>query len=253
MDERVDLSFLIDAAGAASAEQADAAENWGEAYGAHAHIYEDFSRYEDADGTVLAHLLRHTSLAGKTVLEIGCGSGKYTRQLAERSARYIALDVSAPLLEIAKQRCAGVHTAAFLQAHAEAIPLPDSSVDAVFSSWALDGIVPLPSREQALAECDRVLRSGGDIWVVGNHVTGAFMEMRGARSIAIDRFGYEYMLQYGFEHVETIATRFVFPSLSEAWRILTFIFGHAAARYLDDHPDPSLEHRVVLFHKSKTA
>jgi ubiquinone/menaquinone biosynthesis C-methylase UbiE len=155
------------------------------------------------------------------------------------------------LLEIARRQCEGLSTVTFLQARAESIPLPDDSVDTVFSSWALDGIVPLSSREQALVECDRVLRGGGDIWVVGNHYTGAFMEMRGEHSIAIDQFGYHFMLQHGFEHAETIDTHFAFPSLDEARRILTFIFGDAAKRYLEEFPDPRLGHRVVLLQRHK--
>ena len=233
-------------------EESAMGENWNAAYSEQASIYEDFSRYEDADCLVPLHLLRRRPLGGKTVLEIGCGSGKYTRLLAEQCARYIALDRSAPLLAIAGERCAGLETLTFLQADAEAIPLPDASVDIVFSSWALDGIVPVSAREHAIAECERVLRDGGDIWVVGNHFTGAFMEMRGEGSIAIDRAGYAFMLEHGFAHVETIETRFCFPSLAEAHRILIFIFGEAAARYLDDHPVPTLEHRVVLLHRAKT-
>jgi len=227
-------------------------ENWNAAYGEQASIYEDFSRYEDADGLVLLDLLRRQPLGRKTVLEIGCGTGKYTRHLAEQCARYVALDRSAPLLAIARERCAGLEAITFLQAEAEAIPLPDASVDVVFSSWALDGIVPVSAREQAIAECERVLRDSGDIWVVGNHFTGAFMEMRGEGSIAIDRAGYAFMLAHGFAHIETIQTRFRFPSLGEAHRILTFIFGESAAKYLDDHPVPTLEHRVVLLHRPKT-
>jgi ubiquinone/menaquinone biosynthesis C-methylase UbiE len=227
------------------------AENWNAAYGEQASSYEDFSRCEDADGLVLLHLFRRQSLGGKTVLEIGCGSGKYTRHLAEQCARYVALDRSAPLLAIAGERCAGLEAITFLQADAEAIPLPDASVDVVFSSWALDGIVPLSARVQAIAECERVLRAGGDIWVVGNHFTGAFMDMRGEDSIASDRAGYEFMLAQGFAHVETIETQFRFPSLAEAHRILTFIFGESAARYLREHPVPTLEHRVTLLHRQK--
>jgi ubiquinone/menaquinone biosynthesis C-methylase UbiE len=245
---------MAQASGLASTGRSSAPpENWDRAYGEQAAIYEQFSRCEDADDAILPLLFSRTSLAGKTVLEIGCGSGKYTRRLAECSGQYFALDVSERLLEIARRQCAGLNTVTFLQARAESIPLPDASVDAVFSSWALDGIVPLSSREQAIAECDRVLRVGGDIWVVGNHHTGAFMEMRGEHSIAIDQFGYRFMLQHGFEHVETIDTHFAFPSLAESHRILTFIFGDAARRYLEEHPEPRLGHRVVLLRRRKIA
>ena len=43
-------------------------------------------------------------LAGKTVLDVGCGSGRYALEFARRgAARVLGLDFSAPMLELARQ------------------------------------------------------------------------------------------------------------------------------------------------------
>ena len=42
---------------------------------------------------------------GMRVLELGCGTGYFTRELARSGADVIAVDVSPELLEIAKANC----------------------------------------------------------------------------------------------------------------------------------------------------
>ena len=89
-----------------------------------------------------------------TVLDLGAGTGKLTRVLADRYARVIALEPLAELRAILEER---VPQAEPLPGLAEAIPLPDASVDAVFAGQAFQWF----ANEVALAEIARVLRPGG--------------------------------------------------------------------------------------------
>ena len=89
-----------------------------------------------------------------TVLDLGAGTGKLTRVLADRYARVIALEPLAELRVILEER---VPQAEPLAGLAEAIPLPDTSVDAVFAGQAFHWF----ANEVALAEIARVLRPGG--------------------------------------------------------------------------------------------
>ena len=49
-------------------------------------------------------LLKHLPLYCETVLDIGCGTGAFSRLLSERAERVIALDLSPNMIKIAKQR-----------------------------------------------------------------------------------------------------------------------------------------------------
>ncbi|MBI1960155.1 MAG: class I SAM-dependent methyltransferase [Candidatus Rokubacteria bacterium] len=93
------------------------------------------------------------------VLEVGVGSGLNLALYAPTVERVYGLDPSPELQRMARCRAerAGV-PARFLIASAEAVPLPDRSVDTVVSTWTLCSI-PDPAR--ALAEIKRVLRPGG--------------------------------------------------------------------------------------------
>jgi len=86
----------------------------------------------------LARRLEWISFVPEAVLDLGCGTGHGAAALAARwpRARVIALDASPAMLEQAARRDAAGRIEMLL-AEAEAIPLPDASVDLVFSNLML--------------------------------------------------------------------------------------------------------------------
>ena len=89
-----------------------------------------------------------------TVLDVGAGTGKLTRVLAARYAHVIALE---PLTEMRAILAAQVPSAEALPGVAEAIPLDDAAVDAVFTGQSFHWF----ANDIAVAEIARVLRPGG--------------------------------------------------------------------------------------------
>ena len=89
-----------------------------------------------------------------TVLDLGAGTGKLTRVLAARYARVLAVE---PLTELREILARQVPQAEALPGVAEAIPLDDEAVDAVFTGQSFHWF----ANELAVAEIARVLRSGG--------------------------------------------------------------------------------------------
>jgi 2-polyprenyl-3-methyl-5-hydroxy-6-metoxy-1,4-benzoquinol methylase len=97
-------------------------------------------------------------IRGKTVLDLGCGSGESLVPLARRGAHVIGIDISPELIRLARQRLSGYGLAATLRdGSAYATGLADESVDVVFS-MALLHHLDLPT---ARNEIQRVLRPGG--------------------------------------------------------------------------------------------
>lgn len=98
-------------------------------------------------------------VAGKDILELGCGAARWSIALAELGAWPVGLDVSSRQLQHARQLMdeAGVDFP-LVEASAEEVPLPDASFDIIFCDWgAMTFCDPLPT----VAEAARLLRPGG--------------------------------------------------------------------------------------------
>ena len=94
-----------------------------------------------------------------SVLDLGCGTGRGAATMAGRwpRARIIALDASPAMLREAARSGAGSRIE-FLRGEAEALPLPDASVDLVFSNLMLPWCEDI---DAVFAEVARVLRPRG--------------------------------------------------------------------------------------------
>nr|WP_277923672.1 class I SAM-dependent methyltransferase [Sphingomonas sp. TREG-RG-20F-R18-01] len=98
---------------------------------------------------------------GRTVLEIGAGTGKFTALLVGTGADILALEPIAAMLDHLVAGFPGVRP---LVGQAEAIPLPDASVDAVVCATAFHWF----ATPAVMAEIRRVLRIGGALGLVWN-------------------------------------------------------------------------------------
>ena len=95
---------------------------------------------------------------GMTVLELGCGTGSFTRELARSGAEVFAIDVSPELLEMAKADCSAPNVQYQIQ-NAYALTYSDATFDSVVGSSVLHHL----EIEAALREIYRVLKPRGTI------------------------------------------------------------------------------------------
>ena len=101
--------------------------------------------------------------SGETILEVGCGSGLFIRQVAEAvgpSGRAHAIDLSEDQVAAARSTCAEVSNVDLQVGSALALPYPTAFFDAVASIQVLEYIGDV---ERALVEMHRVLKPGGRI------------------------------------------------------------------------------------------
>ena len=115
------------------------------------------------------------ALDGKTVLDLGCGSGRdayLLSSLVGEHGRVIGVDMTAQQLEVAERHRA-FHAQAFVHAHSNvefhlgdladlaALGIADNSVDVVVSNCVLNLV---PDKRRAFAETLRVLKPGGELY-----------------------------------------------------------------------------------------
>jgi ubiquinone/menaquinone biosynthesis C-methylase UbiE len=98
---------------------------------------------------------------GRRVLDLGAGTGKLTRELVAIGCQVVALE---PLAAMRTQLTIATPGVEVLDGTAEAVPLPDDSVDAVTSAQAFHWF----DTARALDEIARVLRPGGGLALFWN-------------------------------------------------------------------------------------
>jgi ubiquinone/menaquinone biosynthesis C-methylase UbiE len=107
---------------------------------------------------IAAHVSAHPTL----ILDVGCGTGRFTFPMAEHfQTRVIGIDPSEKMLEGARKKLTNDRVE-FRQATAELIPMEDGSADIIFMSMILHH---LNDRARTAQECRRVLREGGRVCV----------------------------------------------------------------------------------------
>lgn len=112
------------------------------------------------DGYPLLHkIIPYRELRGKKVLDIGCGTGWSTENLARMGAQVFAVDLTEKAVELTKRR----FTLFGLQGDirvgdAERLPYPDHTFDYVLV-WGV--IMHTPDTPKAVREIHRVLKPGG--------------------------------------------------------------------------------------------
>jgi ubiquinone/menaquinone biosynthesis C-methylase UbiE len=140
------------------ADVAAAYDRWAATYDA------DVNRTRDLAAAVLRRHGLH--LAGRRVLEIGCGTGLNTPWLAEQSHLVVAADFSSGMLRQAVARVRAPHVAFVQLDLCAGWPIGDVSFEVVVAVLVLEHV---PDLAAIFVEAARTLRAGGEVFVCELH------------------------------------------------------------------------------------
>ena len=107
-------------------------------------------------------LLKQLPTQYKTALDIGCGTGEFSRLLAKRVEKVVAIDLSPGMIEVAKQRSRQLSNIDFQVADVLQWELPDEKFDAIVSIATLHHL-PV---ESLLPNLKAALKLGGRLVIL---------------------------------------------------------------------------------------
>ena len=200
----------------------------------HPATYEVENRAFDPDGLVYAAMAARASWAGRVVLDLGCGTGFHLPHFAATADSVIGVEPHPDLVALARRRTRAWPTVSVMTGTAQAIPLPDASVDVVHVRWAyFFG----PGSEPGLRELSRVVRRGGTAFVIDNDGTrstfGRWFSLGYPKidSGAVERF----WARHGWTRTPVL-TRLAFTSEADLEDVVRIEFdAPSAARILAEH------------------
>jgi ubiquinone/menaquinone biosynthesis C-methylase UbiE len=169
----------------------------------------------------------HYGFASASCLEIGCGAGRLTKQIANVFQRVIAVDVSEDMLAFAKQRVPEPNVE-FLLGNGINLPAESDSVTAVFSAHVVQHLDSTEVGVALFREIYRVLKTSGSfmvhlplyhfpdkhrvfrtLWRVREHVSSLRAEMSRLRKRKVMRYTqypmhtvHSSLLEIGFDRIE---------------------------------------------------
>lgn len=109
-------------------------------------------------------LCRHLDMRpGASLLDVGCGTGWFTRRLASVGLDVTGLDINADALNFSRERS---HDIPYVEGDACRLPFPDQSFDQVISVTALCFVADWP---RAIAEITRVTRRRFVLGLLNRH------------------------------------------------------------------------------------
>jgi SAM-dependent methyltransferase len=118
-------------------------------------------------------LLKHIPASCKAALDVGCGTGAFSRLLAQRSDQVVALDLSPRMIEIAKARSKPYSNIEFQVADATRWAFPVGVFDCVASIATLHHL-PI---EETLLKMRGALRVGGTLAILGLYASAGWHDV----------------------------------------------------------------------------
>ncbi|GFZ90071.1 class I SAM-dependent methyltransferase [Nesterenkonia alkaliphila] len=200
-------------------------------------LYELENQAMDPDGALWTALEQAAPWAGRTLVDLGCGSG-YWLPAYHAAGRLIAVEPDEDLLPLARARDS---SAEMLHGSAEHLPLPDASADVVHARFAYF----FPSRhfdpEPGLREVQRVLKPGGRLVVVDNDsLSGQFAELLQASPGSQAQGHGDYSTRWWAERgavTTPVMSSWEFGSRQDFEDVLYLEFGETAGPWLAAHPE----------------
>jgi len=208
-------------------------------------LYELENRAMDPDGALLEAMRELAPWAGRTLVDLGCGSGYWLPGYADEAGAVIGVEPDPALLPLAAARDPRVQV---LPGSAEHLPLDDASVDVVHARFAY--FWP-PDCEAGLAEVRRVLKPGGTLVVVDNdrragEFAGLLRTAAGRAPGLADRTD-AWWAARGASRTEVMG-RWQFASRRDFEAVLRLEFPVVADSWLAAHPAAlGLSYGYVLF------
>jgi len=213
----------------------------------HPATYEIENRAVDPEQRIETAMRSIADWAGRDVLDLGCGTGFHLPRFAGLARSVVGVEPHPALTTLARRRTRRLAHVTVLDGSAQAVPLPDASVDVVHVRWAyFFG----PGCEPGLAELRRVVRRGGTAFVIdndGSRSTFGGWFRRGYPHVPACAVIERFWSSHGWTR-EPVDVRWSFDSRADLESVVRIEFDPATSdAIIAEHAGTEVDHAVNLW------
>lgn len=227
---------------------------WDVLYRDYPEIYEKFARIPKQP-TVFEVIQQHFPLEGKTILDVGSGTGLSTFELAKYAHYVIGIEPETSMRDIAIRTAQdqNITNVRFMEGRAEDLPLDDESVDIVTAI----GLASLHNEENIMRfiqESERVVRKGGIVLTAnlasrwyGGELTPVILNK--PREEMQDNIRDRVFPRYRYKHIDFFSTQ-DYGTVENAVKTYGFIHGRNAIEYIKKHKKTVIKWKARIHYKT---
>ena len=101
----------------------------------------------------------------QNVLEVGCGTGRFTKYLSSKVDKLLASDASPDMLNLAKKNCEGIKNINFELMQVDNIPVKNDTYDIVYGIRLINQLANKNTAKKGIKEMIRVTKPGGHVLI----------------------------------------------------------------------------------------
>ncbi len=209
---------------------------WDILYRDYSDVYDEWARTLEKP-TAIEAILEHFHLKGKTLADVGSGTGTSTFNLAEHAVNVIGVEPVKSMRDVAEKSAKeqGIQNVKFVEGTSENVPLADNSVDIVI---CITGAAK--DFTQFARESERITRTGGLVirvdvapgWYGGELCPIIFDKPRNENPVEGSRD--DVLANLGFEYLDFFSDQF-YSSVDKAIETYGFVHGKRAIDHIREN------------------
>ncbi len=208
------------------------------------HIYDIFATAEDYPWYIYDFL--KNQIFWKKVIDFGCGTWKYLRNLSPYVDHIIGIDASEDQISIAKNTTKWLHNITYIVEKKWVFNTP-IGYTLCFSCRVFGTIKDVSLREKIYTNFVNSLPVWTEVYFIENDVWGEFEEIRGHEALWDNNLTKQYnqrLEQKWCKAIKHIDTFFQFTSQKQAQSIFTQIRGNEVWKKIHS---ATIQHKVVIY------
>jgi ubiquinone/menaquinone biosynthesis C-methylase UbiE len=178
-----------------------------------------YSKYYDKKGLEAKKILEHVK--NKSVLEVGCGTGRVSFQIAKHVKQMTCIDTSKECIEFCREKGRKLKNVKFISMDVKNISKLNKKYNIILSTWL--GLHNIKENKRVINNFYNLLKNNGKLIVIEAHPDSEYVKIldivtqkKNRIQQKMDIVRKNLIRKFGNLHEDVVSTDYIFPSKEKA-------------------------------------